>query len=101
MLTHAPPLPAPPAPMIVESAPRLADRPRYAGLLSAFRPCVDLVLSGLTARDATDATRRLFRTLQAGAFLTGRVEKMIPRNRGKRMGKRHVGNCWQTFGYLW
>ena len=40
---------------------------RYARLLSAFRPCVDLVLSGLTARDATDATRRIFRTLQESA----------------------------------
>lgn len=47
--------------------------PRYAQLLSAFRPCVDLVLSGHTARDATDATRRIFRTLQVPEmFPTGR-----------------------------
>ncbi|CAJ1405319.1 unnamed protein product, partial [Effrenium voratum] len=58
---------------------KLAEIELYAGLLSAFRPCVDLVLSGLTARDATDATRRLFRTLQESApnesirVLLGRV----------------------------
>ncbi|CAK9111978.1 Sodium-dependent phosphate transport protein 2B [Durusdinium trenchii] len=46
---------------------KLAEIELYAQLLSAFRPCVDLVLSGLTARDATDATRRIFRSLQDGA----------------------------------
>lgn len=46
---------------------KLREIELYAQLLSAFRPCVDLVLSGLTARDATDATRRIFRTLQESA----------------------------------
>jgi len=46
---------------------KLAEIELYAQLLSAFRPCVDLVLSGHTARDATDATRRIFRTLQESA----------------------------------
>jgi hypothetical protein len=49
---------------IIPYYPSMFDLMRYAQLLSAFRPCVDLVLSGLTARDATDATRRIFRTLQ-------------------------------------
>ncbi|CAE7260971.1 unnamed protein product, partial [Symbiodinium microadriaticum] len=46
------------------NAGKLAEIELYANLLSAFRPCVDLVLSGHTARDAKDATRRIFRSLQ-------------------------------------
>jgi len=46
------------------NAGKLAEIELYANLLSAFRPCVDLVLSGHTARDAKDATRRIFGSLQ-------------------------------------
>ncbi|CAE7220197.1 SLC34A2 [Symbiodinium natans] len=50
-----------------DNAGKLAEIELYAGLLSAFRPCADLILSGHTARDATDATRRIFRSLQDAA----------------------------------
>eukprot|EP00930_Biecheleria_cincta_P042805 TRINITY_DN29455_c0_g1_i1.p1 TRINITY_DN29455_c0_g1~~TRINITY_DN29455_c0_g1_i1.p1 ORF type:complete len:1062 (+),score=166.24 TRINITY_DN29455_c0_g1_i1:133-3318(+) len=43
---------------------KLKEIELYSCLLSGFKPCVDLALHKLTAKDANAAIRRLFRTLQ-------------------------------------
>ncbi|CAE8581785.1 unnamed protein product, partial [Polarella glacialis] len=46
---------------------KLKEIELYSCVLSGFKPLVNMVLCGLTARDASDATRRLFRTLELSA----------------------------------
>eukprot|EP00439_Symbiodinium_sp_Y106_P086531 s100_g33.t4 len=82
------------------NAGKLAEIELYANLLSAFRPCVDLVLSGHTARDAKDATRRIFGSLQEhGESRMTSIEDCAP-NDAIRVLLQRVAAAADPWAYL-